>query len=174
MTTFWLFGTWKISSRYKKRLGSLSHSEHLWTFWSLRKRILAYGETAGLPFAKWPFSDVSAPEIISYRNTKRQVSRSRSDHFSTFRCLGRHILTSGEMCGLRFSKCPFFPTFRHLKSFVPKKIRPGFRSRSKHFSKFRIMRKRILAFEETVTLPFAKWPFFPMFWHLKNFPSELH
>ena len=41
-----------ISAPPAKRPGSRYRSDHFWSFRSLRKRILASGETAGLPFAK--------------------------------------------------------------------------------------------------------------------------
>jgi hypothetical protein len=55
-----------------------------------------------------------------------------------------------------------------IERFLPKKKRPGSRSRGDHFWKFRSLRKSILPSGEMAGLPFSKWPFFPSFPLLKN------
>ena len=64
------------------------------------------------------FNDVSAPEKISSRKTKLPGSRSRSDHFWKFRCLGKRILPSGETTGLPLTKDHFNDV--SAKKFLPK------------------------------------------------------
>jgi hypothetical protein len=121
-----------------------------WNFFDVsapENRFLATGETVGFPFAKWTFLDVS--ELVKA--------------FSPFRRNGR----------LTFSEMTLFPTFRDLKIFSsPPAKRPGSRSRSNHFWTFRSLWKRFLPSVETAGLPFPKWPFFRRFGTWKSFPRH--
>jgi hypothetical protein len=109
-------------------------------FPSLKKRLIATSETAGLPFGKWKFFDVSELEnafllhqwngripvcvmtIFRRFGAKRPGTRSGSENFGTFRSLRKRILPSGKASGLLFAKCQFWKTFRHLKIFPTEKL----------------------------------------------------
>ena len=150
-------GLKNIYSPLAKRPDSHSRSDHFLTFRSLKKRFLAYGDTAFLFSRNDHFPTFRSLKNFSSPQAKRPDSRSRSDHFWTFRNFTKRFLVSGETAGLPFAKYPFFPMFRSLKNIsLPPAKRPRSRSRSDHFLSFRSLRKRILASGETAGLPFAK------------------
>ena len=104
------------------------------------KSFLATGGTAGFPFARWPFLDVS--ELEKAFSRFQWNSRLTVHEMTIF--LG-HFLTWKKFCS-------------------PPAKRPGFSSRSNHFLTFRSLRERFFASGETAGLSITNDSFFPTCW----------
>ena len=111
-----------FSTKSTKRSGSRLGSGHIWTFRSLRMRILPSGEANGLHFAKCQFVStfrhlkIFPPEIRNGRVAVCEVP------FWTFRSRRKRIKDSGETSDIPLSKCQFLRMFRHLKNFLTGKL----------------------------------------------------
>ena len=152
------------------RPGFRSGNDYLLTFQSLKNRILASSETAGLPFAKWRFFPM-------FRNQKKVSTPKSNSPFSVRKVTISGLFEPEEPYSrlrrygqLTVCEMNIFPDVSVSKNFPPERWNGRVPVREVTIlNTFSSLRNRIIASRETVGFPFAKMTIFLTFRYLKTF-----